>query len=243
MNQGKYQAPRRRRRRINWTGVFFWLVVLAIIVAGIVLLCRSCDRPEDEPDGTNDTSLSDTQAPQTSQTPSTTTLPVTTTSVESTTEVTTVPTTEATTVPTTEATTAPTTEPEEEPSDSDNTLGDRIAAVAKSVLGKPYAQGGDTPEGFDTSGLVSYCYSECGISVPRRISTQFESGTAISQDDLQPGDVVFFSLENAGEAEYVGIYIGNNTFIAVSSSKNAVEERDMGSGYFAERYVGARRYQ
>jgi hypothetical protein len=37
-------------------------------------------------------------------------------------------------------------------------------------------------------------------------------------------------------------YVGDGKFIAVSTSQNAVLERDMGSNYYADRYVGARRY-
>ena len=37
MEQGQYQRRRHRRKRINWTGVIFWLVVLAIVeIIGIL---------------------------------------------------------------------------------------------------------------------------------------------------------------------------------------------------------------
>ena len=60
--------------------------------------------------------------------------------------------------------------------------------------------------------------------------------------DLKPGDVVFFSIDTEGKAEYVGIYIGGDTFIAARSSQNSVGELYMSSSYWQERYVGARRY-
>ena len=51
MEQGQYRRPpRRRRRRINWTGVIFWLVVLAIVITVIALLFKPADKPADLPD-------------------------------------------------------------------------------------------------------------------------------------------------------------------------------------------------
>jgi cell wall-associated NlpC family hydrolase len=120
------------------------------------------------------------------------------------------------------------------------------AAVAKSALGLPEAKAGESgagPGSFDTSGLVYYCFAEAGISVPRLVSEQFNYGTPIDKSELKPGDVLFFSFnaDNSGKAEYVGIYIGNDTFIATRSSQKSVGELYM-SDYWHDRFVGARRY-
>ena len=113
---------------------------------------------------------------------------------------------------------------------------------AKAAVNKPYAQGGAGPDSFDTSGLVTYCYKENGITVSHNTAKQFATGVEVAKEDLQPGDVVFFYLNNPGKAEYVGIYVGDDTFIAVSSSKNLVMERSITSSYYTEHFVGARRY-
>jgi cell wall-associated NlpC family hydrolase len=115
-------------------------------------------------------------------------------------------------------------------------------ATAKGALGKPYVKGGTGPDGFDTSGFIRYCFREHDITVPRSTGPQFEDGLPVEKEDLQPGDVVFFYLENPGKAEYVGIYSGNNLFIAVSTSENAVLERKLNTNYYKEHYIGARRY-
>ena len=122
------------------------------------------------------------------------------------------------------------------------TAAEKVVAVAKSALGMPVEYGGAGPGSFDTSGLVYFCFSECGISAPRLVSAQSTFGTAVEKDDLQPGDVVFFSIDQEGVAEYVGIYIGNGSFIAARSSTSKVEVLSMGSSYFTERYVCARRF-
>jgi peptidoglycan endopeptidase LytF len=90
--------------------------------------------------------------------------------------------------------------------------------------------------------LIYFCFQESGISVPRLVSDQASYGTAVDKADLKPGDVLFFSVDTPGKAEYVGIYIGSGGFIAARSSTSSIGQMDMNSAYFSERYVGARRY-
>ncbi len=242
MKQGKYLAqPKRRKRHINWTGVVFWLVLLAILITGIVLLTKSCNQA-DAPAATNPPTLETQGTLPPTEAP--TTEPVTEAPTEDITEPPTEAPTEAPTEPPTEPETEPPTEAptENEAPPYDDALGQSVVAVANSVLGKPYLSGGSSPEGFDTTGFIYYCFRQCDIDAPRSISSQYKYGEAVPKDSLQPGDVVFFWLNNPGKTEYVGIYVGDDTFVAVSSSKNAVEEKDMDSNYFAERYIGARRY-
>lgn len=239
MEKGKYQATRKRKKRINWTGVIFWLTLVALLIVGIVLLCRSCGgsgKPSENISPTVSTTepiapTTDITEPETD--PTVPTEPTEPTDPTDPTE------------PTTKPDDEPNVDPEDEPTvepEYDSELGQRIAAIAKANLGKPYRHGGAGPDDFDTTGFVGYCFQENGISVPRSLGPQFAYGAPVPKDALKPGDVVFFSLENPGEAEYVGIYVGDGKFIAVSSSQNAVLERDMGSTYYADRYVGARRY-
>ena len=67
----------------------------------------------------------------------------------------------------------------------------------------PYVYGGESPAGFDCSGLVAYVYAQVGISLPHSSMEQGHMGTRVSVEDAQPGDVVVF---NGGT--HVGIYIG-----------------------------------
>ena len=110
------------------------------------------------------------------------------------------------------------------------------------MVGKPFEFGGSGPNNFDTSGLIYYCFKQSDVSIPRTVVEQYNYGTAVEKEDLQPGDAVFFYMETPDEAEYVGIYVGDDTFICASSSKNAVREVSFSNAYFAERYLGARRY-
>ena len=90
-----------------------------------------------------------------------------------------------------------------------NTIGGKIVNNALQYLGVPYVWGGNTPAGFDCSGLVQYVYAQLGISLPRTSYEQQAVATPISLVALQPGDLVFWGAS----AYHVGIYIGNGQFI------------------------------
>ncbi len=86
---------------------------------------------------------------------------------------------------------------------------DEVVAYASNFLGVPYVWGGTSPSGFDCSGLVQYVYAHFGITLPRTSEEQQTVGTAVSMDELQPGDLVFFG----SPAHHVGIYVGDGQFI------------------------------
>ena len=228
------RPPQRRRKRINWFGIIFWLLILIIIVCSILLISNNRSNKKEEADiPTEDTTQNETpDIPE--NTPGST-------SPEDTLGITPDNTPEPEPEPEPEDTTPPPTAGVENPEDY-ATDQDLVVATVKSAVDVPYEFGGDGPTSFDTSGLVYYCFAEAGISVPRRVSEQAAYGTEVSRDDLQPGDAVFFYLEEEGEAEYVGIYIGGGKFIAARSTAGTVGEMDMNSSYYADRFVTARRY-
>ena len=71
-------------------------------------------------------------------------------------------------------------------------LGARAAALAERLVGVPYRYGGDSPQGFDCSGLVWYVYRELGVAVPRTAAEQRGAVQAVDAALLRPGDLVFF---------------------------------------------------
>lgn len=79
-----------------------------------------------------------------------------------------------------------------------------IVNAAYSQLGVPYVLGGTSSSGWDCSGLVQYCHSVAGISLPRTSQSQGGCGVAVSSP--QPGDIVCYGT-------HVGIYIGNGKMI------------------------------
>jgi len=109
------------------------------------------------------------------------------------------------------------------------------ATIAARYLGVPYRWGGASPSGFDCSGLVMYVYAQLGISLPHYTVAQYRMGVAVSRDQLQPGDLVFF--DGLG---HVGIYIGRNEFIHAPHTGDVVKVSSI-TGWYAQTYVGARR--
>ena len=102
-------------------------------------------------------------------------------------------------------------------------------------LGTPYVWGGASPSGFDCSGFVMYVYAQMGVSLPHSSYAQYGAGVGVSQDQLEPGDLVFF--DGLG---HVGIYIGGGQFIHSPHTGDVVKVSSL-SGWYAATYVGARR--
>lgn len=118
--------------------------------------------------------------------------------------------------------------------------GDRVIAVAAQYLGTPYKYGGQGPSGFDCSGFVKYVYNKFNINLNRTAADQYKHGVAVSKDELQIGDLVFFA--SGKYIDHVGIYSGNGMFIHSSSPRSGgVIYSSLTEGYYARTYVGAKR--
>ncbi|MFZ3100615.1 MAG: NlpC/P60 family protein [Desulfitobacteriaceae bacterium] len=114
-----------------------------------------------------------------------------------------------------------------------------ILNYAAQFIGTPYVWGGTSPSpGFDCSGFTQYVFNHAGIRIDRISQDQFQDGTAVSIDNLQPGDLVFFHTYGLG-ATHVGIYVGNG--VMINSASGGVGYDDLNDGYWGSRYVGARR--
>src|SRR6266508_6427712 len=100
-----------------------------------------------------------------------------------------------------------------EPAVAMNTLGGQAVALAYSVLGVPYVWGGETPRGFDCSGLTMYVYGQLGIRLGHYTGFQYYQGRRAPRDQLQPGDLVFFHASASGVPGHEGMYVGNGSFI------------------------------
>ncbi|MGN6379950.1 MAG: C40 family peptidase [Gaiellales bacterium] len=112
-------------------------------------------------------------------------------------------------------------------------LGERAVHVAEGYLGVPYVWGGESPAGFDCSGLVQYVYLRLGVSLPRTSYAQYNAGRRITRSELEPGDLVFF--DGAG---HVGIYVGGGRFIHSPHTGTSVQFGEL-SGWYLANYTGA----
>jgi len=111
--------------------------------------------------------------------------------------------------------------------------GEQALRIATRYLGVPYVWGGESPGGFDCSGLVQYVFAQAGINLPRVAGDQQGVGAVVSRNALQPGDLVFFG----NPAHHVGIYAGNGTMINAPYTGTVVRYDSINQSD----YAGARR--
>jgi len=120
-----------------------------------------------------------------------------------------------------------------------NTLWGQAVALAYRYLGVPYVWGGESPAGFDCSGLTMYVYGELGIKLGHYTGFQYYSGLHVARDQLQPGDLVFFHANSAGVPQHEGMYIGNGSFIHAPQTGDVVKISSLFETRYALAYVGA----
>ena len=193
---------------------------------------------------------SDTQSSSSNDTSSETASEDTTASTE---EQTTTTTAEETTVSTTEEQTTTTTAEEtvatsseeitttqESTTSSESTtpLRDAVVSYALSWVGQcNYVYGGtDLSVGgsVDCSGFTMQVYSRVtGITLPHHSMSQMNYGSAITYDQLRPGDLVFYNNPN-----HVAIYIGNGAIVHAGSPETGINTASV----FFKAPIGYRTY-
>ncbi len=107
--------------------------------------------------------------------------------------------------------------------------------TALAYHGVPYLWGGQSPRGFDCSGLVLYVMRQHGVSLPHYSGAQFQLGEKVAPSALQPGDAVFFG----SPVYHVGMYVGAGYFIHAPRTGDFVKLSRLAD---RKDYAGARRY-
>ncbi|HEV2109977.1 MAG TPA: C40 family peptidase [Gammaproteobacteria bacterium] len=121
-----------------------------------------------------------------------------------------------------------------------SSLGDKVSKLVEQQVGAPYRYGGDTPQGFDCSGLVEYIYAQAGVKLPRTAEGQFNAMPRVAYAAVQPGDILFFRSDS-GNLMHVGIYIGSHWFVHAPDSGKAVSAARLDSDYWKGHFLGAGR--
>jgi len=101
--------------------------------------------------------------------------------------------------------------------------------AALTKLGDPYVWGADGPTTFDCSGLTMWAYGQVGINLPHFTGSQWNAGTHVSREQLEPGDLVFFY----SDLHHVGMYIGNGMMVHAPHTGDVVRIAPMGDRPFA----------
>jgi cell wall-associated NlpC family hydrolase len=103
--------------------------------------------------------------------------------------------------------------------------GDAFVENASRYVGTPYVWGGNSPKGFDCSGLVEYVLSNMGIrNVPRTSEAQYAWTQRVGPASLQAGDLVFLNFPGETSPGHVMIYAGGNEVIQAPSTGQLVQE-------------------
>ena len=118
--------------------------------------------------------------------------------------------------------------------------GDRAAASAAKMVGKPYKYGGASPAGFDCSGLVRFSYRQAGVALPHNTEQQRRISKHVKLGELRRGDLLFFDQEGKKNS-HVGIYLGDRRFVHAPSSGKHVRNDSLDSPYWKKHLSEARR--
>ncbi len=104
-------------------------------------------------------------------------------------------------------------------------------SFAMAQVGDAYVYGAAGPSAWDCSGLTMVAWAQAGVSLPHSSSAQYNSGTHVSESELQPGDLVFYY----SPISHVGMYIGNGMIVNAENPSVGVKVTSLHS----MPYVGA----
>lgn len=134
---------------------------------------------------------------------------------------------------------------EPEVNESSNTAPHTVRAqlvdAARKFLGLPYRWGGMSERrGVDCSGLVKMLFAKLHVALPRSSREQIQSGKEVPMDQLETGDLVFFSSRGQTPT-HVGVYVGNNQFLHAATKARQVIISDLNQPWYNKRFLSARR--
>lgn len=115
-----------------------------------------------------------------------------------------------------------------------------IIQTAREFIGTPYYWGGRSRydpnakmpphRGVDCSGLTGLAYQSNGITIPRDAHEQWMKARAITREELQPADFIFFSdPKNPEKITHVMLYAGEGNVIEAPGTGKNVREIDLES--------------
>jgi peptidoglycan DL-endopeptidase CwlO len=110
---------------------------------------------------------------------------------------------------------------------------------ALSKQGDPYVWAAAGPNAFDCSGLVVWAYAQEGITLTHYTGALWNEGVHVSENDLQPGDLVFFYAD----ISHVGIYLGTEDGVAYMVDAPSTGQNVQVQPIFWDEYVGAVRIE
>ena len=100
-----------------------------------------------------------------------------------------------------------------------------LLTYARAFIGIPYVYTGASLQGLDCSGFVMYVYAHYyGISLPHQSASIAQMGTDVTNQELQPGDVICHDYRGDGKVDHVSLYCGSGVVIHASTSNGGIVE-------------------
>lgn len=102
----------------------------------------------------------------------------------------------------------------------------KVVSYALSFVGGPYRYGGNDPRtGVDCSGFTRFVLSNAaGVQMARSSGSQASQGVAVSAEQMQPGDLLFYSGSRG--INHVAMYIGSGKIVHASTYKTGIKISD-----------------
>lgn len=122
---------------------------------------------------------------------------------------------------------------------------DALIAEAQKYIGSPYVNGATGPESFDCSGFIYFIARKSArVQLPRSSHAIYRFVEHIPDDEIETGDLLFFSASSSGRITHVGLYIGEDKMIHAASDgpKTGVIVSSRNERYWKTHYVGAGRF-
>ncbi|NIK56119.1 C40 family peptidase [Kribbella shirazensis] len=100
-----------------------------------------------------------------------------------------------------------------------------VIEFAMRQRGDMYLWGGTGPDRWDCSGLTQAAWEQAGVQLPHYSVAQYEQIRHIDEDELRPGDLIFWSLDpdDPGTIHHVGMYLGDGRMIHAPRSGKPVQ--------------------
>ena len=118
-----------------------------------------------------------------------------------------------------------------------------IVDFAMKYEGHPYVYAGEGPRAIDCSGFTMFVIKKTlGLDITHDMAIQYEMGSRVGRNELQPGDLVFFKNTYRRGLSHTGIYIGGGQFIHAENESTGVRVSDLDSEYYSSRWYGAARF-
>ena len=117
----------------------------------------------------------------------------------------------------------------------------KVCSYALHRVGFPYSQDmRDSGNYYDCSSLAYYSWKDAGVDISYGGATTAaaeaqgldEAGKTVSFDELQPGDLIFYSFTSNGRYQnisHVAVYVGNGKVVEALNESLGVVYRDVAS--------------